>query len=791
MKKVIIAVLITGLMYSAVTGAQVQKDIFATPVRGFISQQPAEDWQHGLLTGNGTMGAIVLGNPYDETLFLSHASLHLPLPKSKYLMEMNSRLGEVRKLCLEGNYMAAGRLIDTSRQEASYHDSRDPFIAAFNVRIKQSASTVKRYQRSVDFMTAEAKVSVEDHKGTFQQSTFISRCDDVIVVRLTSPDKLTVELSFESLGPGNDREKAIVAEGVKSSHQGVKDGLLYYRTLFTNTNKYNPDIGYEGVGKVVTKGGSCIKAETGIHVVDADEILVLIKIQPLLKSDGKMSNLSQLGRVLDNLTPDYDTLLKSHAKKHGDFMGRVSLTLNVPAAECVKSNEDLITDSETLDAPLALIQRAFDAGRYNIICSTGWNPPNLQGLWSGTWLAPWSGSFTVNGNLQCAVAFLLMGNTPELMHAYFRHHDKRWAGYRENAKAFFGTRGFHIPAQQTVSPLSTNFHYKYPHCYWHSGAAWACQAYYDYYQYTGDRAFLAERAYPIMKEAAAFYEDFLISPGTEGQLAFIPSYSPENRPGKSKGGPTTINATMDISAAKQLLRNTISAAKLLGRDTDLQKTWVELISRLPDYEVGPDGSFREWLWPGLHDNNGHRHASHLYALYDDMPNEIINDPKLVNAVEHTINKRMDNQRKAGVMAFGTVQLGLAAEHVGNTALTQEIINFLTKGYWTSGMGSFHNNNEIFNMDISGGFPYLCASALVYADPGHIRFFPARPDQWKSGSLKGVRLRGGIVVRELTWSGDTTKAILVSNTNQTVTIESPTGTKVQVLRAGQETVIVLQ
>ncbi len=82
MKKVIIAVLITGLMYSAVTGAQVQKDIFATPVRGFISQQPAEDWQHGLLTGNGTMGAIVLGNPCDLAYNLGNFLRRLALPKS-------------------------------------------------------------------------------------------------------------------------------------------------------------------------------------------------------------------------------------------------------------------------------------------------------------------------------------------------------------------------------------------------------------------------------------------------------------------------------------------------------------------------------------------------------------------------------------------------------------------------------------------------------------------------------------------------------------------------------------
>jgi hypothetical protein len=248
-----------------------------------------------------------------------------------------------------------------------------------------------------------------------------------------------------------------------------------------------------------------------------------------------------------------------------------------------------------------------------------------------------------------------------------------------------------------------------------------------------------------------------------------------------------INATMDIAAAKQLLRNSIAAAKTLGVDANLQKKWAELISKMPPYEVGPDGSFREWLWPGLPENNRHRHASHFYALYDGMPSEIVDDPALVKAVGHSIGERVNFLEATGVQAFGFVQNGLAAAHTGNSEYAQRIINYLARHFWSAGMGSFHNRDELFNMDISGGFPYLCASTLVYADPGVIKFFPARPPQWQSGSLKGVRLRGGIVIRALTWDGAKAKAVLVSDTNQTVTIETPDGkTKSCNLRAGVAT-----
>ena len=781
-----------AILLMSCTNQGANKDIFAHPERGFISSQPAENWQHGLLTGNGTTGAIIRGNPYNEIITLSHESLYLPYEKTEEYMEMASHLQEIRDLCLAGLFVEATEMVPKLREEQSYLDIRDPFIAAFNLRIQQPEDSMIQYQRSVDFMTAEAKVSVENEHNSFQRSTFASRADNLIVIRLKGSKKLSAKFFFEGLIPINEKEKLVVEQGIKSKQEGVKDGLLYFQTLFANPNFSNPNLGYEGVGKVVIKGGSIKESESRISVANADEILVLIKIKPILKTDTKLSNFTSIAAEINSLSPDYDKLLEPHATLHGNLMSRASLSLNAPEENRKMPSEELIHLTENKKNPLAMIERAFDAGRYNIICSTGSNPPNLQGIWSATWLANWSGSFTTNGNLQCAVACNLMGNTPELMEAFFRFYDNRWGQFRENARLFKGTRGFHVPAQLTVSPRSTNFTSRHPHCYWHSGAAWACQFYYDYYQYTGDKEFLANRAYPIMKEAAEFYEDFLIKPGGNDKLAFVPSYSPENSPITENMSPVSINATMDISAAKQLLSNLISASKILKRDIDLQQKWKNIISDLPEYEIGPDGSFREWLWPGLAENHAHRHASQLYALYDEQPSEIVDNPDLVKAIEYTIRRRFEHHQERPVMAFGLVQLGLAAAHIGNQELTQEIINFLSKGYWTTGMGSFHNRDNLFNTDISGGFPYLCVSSLVYADPGYIQFFPARPEQWKSGTVTGLLLRGAITVKQLTWNEESASAILISQTEQTITVENSKGIqKKYELKAGTETMIEIE
>ena len=480
-------------------------DFFAHPERGFTSIEPAKNWHHGLLTGNGTMGALIRGEPYNETITLSHESLYLPSEKTEEYMEMASHMQEIQRLCLAGKFVEATELVPKIREGQSYFDVRDPFIAAFNLRIQLPEDSISRYLRSVNFMTAEASVSVEDQQHTFQRNTFASRSDDIIAVRLQGNKKLSAKFLFEGLLPKNDSEKKIVSERIKSKEEGVKEDLLYFKTLFTYTNTFNPNIGYEAVGKIVPKGGSSNTSDSGIAVTDADEILLLIKIRPILRTDTELGNFKELAAAINKIDPDYEQLLASHASLHSELMSRVSLSLDAPEAHQNLPTEELIALTEQKADPLAMIERAFDAGRYNIICSTGANPPNLQGIWSATWLANWSGSFTTNGNLQCAVAFNLMGNTPELMDALFRYYDTRWDEFRANARLFKGTRGFHVPAQLTVSPRSTNFTLRHPHCYWHSGAAWALQFYFDYYLYTGDKEFLSERAYPLMKEAAEFY----------------------------------------------------------------------------------------------------------------------------------------------------------------------------------------------------------------------------------------------------------------------------------------------
>jgi hypothetical protein len=358
------------------------------------------------------------------------------------------------------------------------------------------------------------------------------------------------------------------------------------------------------------------------------------------------------------------------------------------------------------------------------------------------------------------------------MKAYFDYNDRMMDGFRRNAKELYGCRGIHIPAQLTTTPLETDFNPNWPLIYWTGGAGWAASFYSDYYEYTGDKKFLEEKGYPFMKEAALFLEDFL-KITKDGKYVFVPSYSPENAPKNHPDYPAVVDATMDVMITKQLLRNCIKAANVLNTDLPKIKKWKEMLAHLPEYEISKDGDLREWLWNGEENNNDHRHASHLYALFSDLPIEFKND-SMRKAASKTIDFKFDYDvnRGKGFMAFGIAHLGFAAAHIGNAVQTNEIINFLAKNYWSTGLASFHNMDELFNMDISGGFPYLVSQALAYSESGYLKLIPALPLGWKEGTIEGIRLRGNVQIKKLSWSGKNVKVILNSPISQKIEIELP-------------------
>jgi hypothetical protein len=765
---------------------------FKAPERGFISSQPAETWESGLITGNGIIGANVMSRPLDEIIILSHERLFLPMRNPMMPPDNGNRLFEIRRLIDKGLYKQATELAFyfSGQTEFIYPDN---FVPAFDLNIKMdSKGEVKDYLRSVDFQTGETTVHWADNRGVYERRLFVSRPDSIVVLLIKGPDKGNVNCRFE-LHPRQVDEKlgartVTNSNEVFSSHiNGIKktvdESFLTYKNYFSKA--YPGSIqALEGVAQIIAKGGTTTVEGETLVVAGADQILVFIDVHMIY--DPQKSEFDIMKEKIKALPVDYKSLLNRHAVIHGGIFNRMKLDLG-GGSDHFLTTEELLIKSTNEQLNKALIEKEFDAGRYNILCSTGELPPTLQGLWAGTYVPRWASDYTHNGNLPSAIASIMRGNMPELMLAYTSYIESIVPYLEINAKNIFGARGIVLPSRSTTNGFNNSLAAHFAGGFWVAGAPWAAHFFYDYYLYTGDRDFLAKHALPFMENVALFFEDYLYM-GSDGSYIFSPTQSPENIPGNinSQG---TFNATMDISAVKELFQNIINASNDLGLNKEKIPLWHSMIEKMPKYLINDDGAIKEWLTPLLQDEYNHRHSSNLYALYDGLPDEIGQDTILRNAFKKVIDIKLEKHWKgnaSGFMSFGVVQLGQAATSLGERELAYQCLIPLVNRYWLNNLASMHNHKSLFNMDISGGMPAVIIKMLVESELGKIKLLHSVPEAWPTGAIEGVLCRGQIEIKSLQWQKGHITVSLISLRDQSIIIDAPSGMTSFLLKMGNST-----
>lgn len=735
------------------------------PERGFISKARAKNWEEALISGNGTMGALVMGDPLAETITLSRAGLFMPIHEPLPPVGQGFSLNAIRTMLLTGRYQEASEFVVKQAVQEGYDGKRwtDPFIPAFDLRLSMPAQgAAQDYRRTVDFQTGVASVGWRDERGPVLRRLFVSRPDNVVVLSLAGarPGAVDCRLGLAQRPP--DRLARASISSVKTTTKG---GWMTFRCGFSQRWPGSLE-GYEGVARVITKGGMTLASGGGVAVSGADEVLVLLRIE--LVKDFTRTKILRMQAAFDELPADFDALLARHAPVHGEIYNRVRLDLG-GGKDRQRTSEELLATTHSGALSPALLEKEFDAGRYAILSSSGEGFPTLQGIWSATYNPRWSGDYTMNGNVPCALSANLDGNMAELMEPYFKYLEAQMKDYRANARRLFNCRGIFVPSRASSHGLNNHFDATWPMTFWTAGAGWAAHFYYDYYLHTGDREFLKRRALPFMKEAAAFYEDFLF-PGEGGKWVFAPSYSPENNPGNQKSQ-ACINATMDVAVARELLGNLVAACNELSTETESVKRWQEMLAKMPDYQINKDGAVKEWLTPKLEDNYAHRHCSHFYALFDGAPAEITSNTQLRAAFKRAAELRMAERRKenGGIMAFGLVQLAQAAASLHDAPLAYEALEWLGRNYWQPNMVSTHNPKSVFNVDLCGGLPALVIRMLMQSSPGELDLLPALPQAWPKGRIEGLRARGQILIKTLEWNGANVNVALRSDTAQKVKI----------------------
>ncbi|MDT9700506.1 glycosyl hydrolase family 95 catalytic domain-containing protein [Streptomyces sp. P17] len=719
------------------------------PVHGTWEPAPAARWEDAFLSGNGHHGALVFGDPNDDRVIVTQHTL--VRPNGSEDARPPQLAAELRKL---QDRLLAG---DTTAAE-SFTDNRplqwvQPFHPAFQTRLRRQGDA-PGYRRSVDFTTGETTALTEG----WSSRVFVSRADDVIVQRVTTPGP-HLDIALDHRLPG-----APDGLGVGQSALLTSDGaLLGLRARYPGS-----DLACTGVTLVMVTGGTAALAPPGLRLEGAASVLLLTRVR---RHTGELDVIEE-GRALRDLLPDserpYDALLARHLPLHRTAYERVTLDLGGDPTERALPGSELLKRTRSA----ALLERLFAAGRYHLLSSSGLLPPRLTGLWTGDWNTAWSGAFTTNANLNLQTASAAAAALPEVTEALAALIHRQLSDWRDNARAIFGSRGILAPSH-TDGESGHTYHFsrEYPLHLWTAGADWLLKPLVEHDETHGARD---PRTAAALAEVAQFYEDFLTRTDDEGRLVVVPSYSPENRPANASWG--TVNAAMDLSAARHALR---TAAEY---HPERAAGWRALADRLPPHRVNDQGALAEWAWPGLEDTYDHRHLSHLYGVWPLHEINPYDTPDLARAAHRALELRgAENDSAHGHLHHALV----AARLRDGERVTHALGQVLDGDFFHASLMSAHYpNRHVYNADAAHALPAVLIEALVQSTPDRLVLLPAPPSA--SGRLRGIRTRFGAEI-DLSW-GTTRTAVVRPGRTCRVELRTSTGARPLDLVAGEDHVL---
>jgi len=709
----------------------------------------AFDWRDATPLGNGTLGAMHFGGLAHDRILFNHeryygGAVTQPLP------DISNSLAEVRSLLNKGDFTTANDLYRNRWHAWGYETDSAHYLPGPVLNWRQPvAGAFRSYRRWVDFASGVGGMDWLLEGQSFRRTAFTSMADGCFVFQPckngTPPDQALVWFCPQDLAESIDHHNRHLQLQI---HQKTNFGKNWMASVF-----HGPEA---ASCAVVLHWGDLAATQVGAHTVRLApragcQLLVSMLVDP------SEQDIQREAARLGQLMPQSD-LQSRHEAVHRERYGRCVLDLDVESADL--SNDELLLKAYRGDVPDALLGKLANFGRYLLIGSatTGTLPPNLQGIWNGNHQPPWWCVFFFNENMQMALWPALPGGLPECVTGAFDLLEDRLDDFRTNAKNMFGCRGI-------LPPL-----YMSPECglkknpqahvqYWTGSGAWLAQMYFDYWLHTGDRDFLVKRAIPFMKEAAAFYEDFLVE-GADGLLHNLPGNSPENAPLghlDTRGGPARVcvDATMDVALMRELFGNLVSALRLVEGDASQDLSRFEaILKKLPAYRVNEDGAIAEWIDDRQKDNYHHRHLSHLYPLFPGFEISPESGP-LFDACRIAVEKRLV-VGLADQTGWSLAHMAHIYSRLGKPGRALQSLQLMCRSI--VGVNLFTAHNDLRDMGITmdyrkGPRPVVQTEAnngvtsavyemLALSTPGALRILPALPLSWKTGSLKGLCLRGG-------------------------------------------------